>query len=193
MKKVFLIGDSIRIGYDQYVRELMQDAAQVYWSDDNARFVAYTYRMVPEWASNDCDPATIDIVHWNVGMWDALHYLGDDTQTTYEEYRNGLVRIIHRMKKVFPNAKFIFALTTSVIEERMGADFYRRNDEIEEFNRIACEIMKQESVAIDDLYSTARSMSDDYHSEDGTHFTEEGFRILAGAVVASITSELENG
>ena len=32
MKRIFLIGDSIRLGYDGYVRELMQDEAQLYWS-----------------------------------------------------------------------------------------------------------------------------------------------------------------
>lgn len=48
MKRIFLIGDSIRIGYDQYVRELMADAAQLYWSDDNARFVGYTLRYLSD-------------------------------------------------------------------------------------------------------------------------------------------------
>ena len=81
MKRIFLIGDSIRIGYDQYVRELMVDTAQLYWPDDNARFVGYTLRYLHEWAGHDCDPKSIDVVHWNNGLWDALHVLGEDAQT----------------------------------------------------------------------------------------------------------------
>ena len=71
MKRVFLIGDSIRIGYDAYVRELLEGRAQVYWSGDNARFVQYTLRYISEWAVQDCDPERIDIAYWNNGLWDA--------------------------------------------------------------------------------------------------------------------------
>ena len=182
MKKVFLIGDSIRIGYDSIVRELMQDEAQLYWSQDNARFSAYTYRYASEWAQEDCDAKSIDVVHWNNGLWDALHLFGDEAQTTFDEYRTDLTRIARRLKKLFPNAKIIFALTTSVVEERMGGGFYRRNAEIERFNAIAREVMAQEGVEIDDLYTVAREMSVDWHAQDGTHFTEEGYRALAEAV-----------
>ena len=50
MKNIFLIGDSIRQGYDSIVRDMMADRAQIYWSDDNARFIQYTQRYVHEWA-----------------------------------------------------------------------------------------------------------------------------------------------
>ena len=31
MKKVLLLGDSIRMGYDEYVKELLQDTCEVYY------------------------------------------------------------------------------------------------------------------------------------------------------------------
>ncbi len=189
MKKIFLIGDSIRIGYDSHVRALMENEAQLFWSDDNARFVSYTLRYAHEWARHDCDPEKIDVVHWNNGLWDALHVLGEDAHTPVQEYANGLRRIARRLKKVFPNAKIIFALTTSVIEERMSDQFFRRNAEIELYNQAAREVMAEEGVAIDDLYTVAREMSDDWHALDGTHFTEEGYRALAEAVVKSLRAE----
>ncbi len=182
MKKVFLIGDSIRIGYDRYGKELLEDRAQLYWVDDNARFVAYTLRYVSEWAGHGCDPAAIDVVHWNNGLWDALHMLGDEPQTPLEEYRAGLRRIARRLKFLFPNAKIVFGLTTSVIEARMSPRFYRRNAEIERYNAVAREVMAEEGVAVNDLYAVASAMSDDWHSQDGTHFTEDGYRALARAV-----------
>ena len=188
MKRIFLIGDSIRIGYDQYVRELMADTAQLYWPDDNARFVGYTLRYLHEWAGHDCDPKSIDVVHWNNGLWDALHVLGEDAQTPVPEYAETLRRIARRLKKVFPNARIVFALTTFVIEERMNPLFYRRNAEIERYNAAARAVMAEEGVLIDDLYAVARDMSADWHAQDGTHFTEEGYRALARAVADRLSA-----
>ena len=186
MKRIFLIGDSIRIGYDSIVREMMENEAQLYWSNDNARFVSHTLRYAHEWAKSDCDPEKIDIVHWNNGLWDALHVLGEEPQTPLEEYRNGLKRIVGRLRKVFPNAKIIFGLTTFVIEERMGDQFFRRNAEIEQYNAVAREVMAEEGVRVNDLYTVAKEMPLDWHSPDGTHFTEEGYRALAEAVVKAL-------
>lgn len=42
MKKVFLLGDSIRKGYDKYVERAFEGKASVYYPEDNCRFAAYT-------------------------------------------------------------------------------------------------------------------------------------------------------
>jgi len=183
MKKIYLIGDSIRLGYDSRVRELLEDEAQVYWAMDNARFVQYTLRCLSDWGNNDCPAEKIDLVHWNNGLWDALHVLGDELpQTTPDAYREGLVRIIGRIRKVFPNAKITFATTTSVIESRLKPTFYRKNSEIEQYNAIAREVMAEYGIEIDDLYPVSCDMPDDWHSEDGVHYTPEGYQALAEAV-----------
>ncbi len=41
MKKVFLIGDSIKSGYDRYVKESMANIAEVYYHNENCRFYEY--------------------------------------------------------------------------------------------------------------------------------------------------------
>ena len=194
MKRVFLIGDSIRIGYDAYVRELLEGRAQVYWSGDNARFVQYTLRYISEWAVQDCDPERIDIAYWNNGLWDAAHVFGDEQpQTPLDEYKLNLRRIIGRLRRVFPAATIIFGTTTSVIEERMTSQFYRRNAEIERYNDAARTVMREENVAVSELYDVSRAMPDDWHSQDGTHFTEDGYRALAEAVARDIGSFLREG
>ena len=199
MKKIYLIGDSIREGYDQFVQEELAGKALVYWSADNARYVWYTLRALWDWTQpawdsmwTSCgfDPKEIDIVHWNNGLWDALHMLGDETQTSYEEYRHGLERIIRRLKVIFPNAQITFALSTSVIESRMSEIFYRRNAEIEQYNEIARQVMARENIPIDDLYAVATQMSDDWHAADGTHYTKEGFQALGHAVAQFLESLL---
>lgn len=191
MKKVFLIGDSIRLGYDSRVRELLLDEAQLYWSRENAQYTTHTLRFVHEWASTDCDPETIDLVHWNNGLWDTLHVLGDELpMIPPEAYRENLHRIAGRLRRVFPRAQIAFATTTSVITERMRPGFSRTNGEIERYNDIAREVMREEQIAVDDLYPVARAMPDDWHALDGTHYTEEGYQALAEAVAAFLRALL---
>ena len=190
MKRIFLIGDSIRIGYDAYVRELLPPEYRCYWSMDNARFCAYTLRYAHEWVRQDCDPETIDLVHWNNGLWDILHLFGDEAQTSPEEYRTGVRRIARRLKYLMPNARIAFALTTSVVEEKYRAEFCRGNAEIEQYNAIAMDALKDENVLFDDLYTVSRRMTPDMRAEDGTHFAESGYRALAEAVSDFIVRNL---
>ena len=43
MKKVLLLGDSIRMGYDDYVKDLLKGEYEVYYdAEDNGRFSSYT-------------------------------------------------------------------------------------------------------------------------------------------------------
>ena len=72
MKKVFLIGDSIRMGYDKYVAEQLAGEAEVAYSADNAQFTEYTLRHLGDW-KEQLKLDSVDVVHWNVGLWDTLH------------------------------------------------------------------------------------------------------------------------
>ena len=194
MKKVYLIGDSIRGGYDSIVRDILQDEAQVLWPNDSSRYAPYTLRALREWAGDsNLYPEKIDLIHWNCGLWDTHRSGLDDMreiQTAPEEYRRVLKAIVCRMRKLFPNAAIAFANTTYVIEEYYGTDFSRRNSDIDLYNRIAAEVMGGEGVEIDDLYTVSRDMPKEYHSEDGTHFTPEGYRVLAEAVSDFLRTQL---
>ncbi len=182
-KRIFLIGDSIRVGYDEYVREQMAGEALLYWPEDNARFVSYTLRYIHEWAAHDCRADEIDIVHWNNGLWDTLHLCGDEVQTDEEGYRLGLRQIIKRLRTVFPKARIVFALSTCVVEEYYDrAQYWRENAAVERYNAIAREVMAEEGVAIDDLYAVSKALPLEWHAPDGTHYTAEGYRALGQAV-----------
>lgn len=81
MKTVFLMGDSIRMGYDRYVRDALADEAAVYYPSENCRFAQYTLRNAHEWIEKDCQPERVDVVHWNAGLWDVLRLFGDEPLT----------------------------------------------------------------------------------------------------------------
>ena len=41
MKKIVLIGDSIRMGYDKYVKDALSGVAEVYYPEENCKFAEY--------------------------------------------------------------------------------------------------------------------------------------------------------
>ena len=188
MKNLFLIGDSIRFGappsspgYGIYVKEKLAGKANVYAPNDNCRFAQYTLRYLHEWASN-VPKEEIDVVHWNNGLWDVLRLLGDDAFTPIDFYQDTLKRIEKRIRFLFPNAKIIFALSTSVKEEWGDPAFFRYNHEIELYNQKAIEVLEPLGVTINDLYSITCKFDDTMRS-DWVHYNEEGSKILADAVI----------
>jgi hypothetical protein len=184
MKKLYLIGDSTREGFEPLVREKLSGRAEVFSPGCNCEFAQYTLRHLHDWVERiDC-AKEIDVVHWNNGLWDTLHLFGDECLTPPDVYASMLRRIHKRIGVIFPHAKVIFALSTPVIEELFSnpAKAYRLNADTREYNNIASRIMKELKVEIDDLFTAASGFSPDLYA-DHTHFTREGYDILADVVV----------
>jgi len=198
MTNIYLIGDSIRFGapgspgYGVYVREKTNGIANVFAPNENCRFAQHTLRYLHEWTS-DIDKKSINIVHWNNGLWDALRLFGDDPLTSIDVYGNMLKRVYKRISMLFPNARVIFALSTAVIEEWANPDFIRYNHEIEAYNQKAKEVMNELGVPVNDLYSVSAAFDRSLHS-DWVHFGVEGSNLLADAVIKACfsTSERQN-
>ena len=190
MKNIFLIGDSIRFGapgspgYGIFVKEKLEGIANVFYPNENSKFASYTLRYLQEWAK-DVDKEKIDVVHWNNGLWDVLRLFGDEPFTDIETYGKTLVRVYNRIKLLFPNAKVIFALSTSVKEEWGSPDFFRRNSEIEQYNQKAVEVLGGLGVEINDLYSVTKGFDDSLRS-DWVHYGENGSKILADKVIEKV-------
>ena len=195
MKKIYLIGDSIRVGatgspgYGVYVAEKLAGEAEVYAPTANCAFCQHTFRYLHEWAAR-APKEEIDVVHWNNGLWDVLRLLGDDPFTDLDYYGVILARLYKRIRLLFPKAKIIFALSTSVKEEWANKDFLRLNSDIETYNKKAIEVLAPLGVTFDDLYTVSCGFEDSLRS-DWVHFGEDGSRILADAVIKSIFEVLE--
>ena len=119
MKNIVLLGDSIRMGYDKYVKEALSDVANVYYPNDNCAFAVHTLRYAHEWKSKGGWPDDVDLVHWNAGLWDALELFGDEPLTSLSYYGEAIARIERRLRMLFPKAKFVFATSTPVLEENV--------------------------------------------------------------------------
>ena len=190
MKKIVLIGDSIRMGYDKYVKEAFAEVAEVYYPSANCSFATNIIRFVHEWKKKGEWPDDVDLVHWNAGLWDVPEILGDDPVTPIDQYEVQIARIDKRLRLLFPSAKIIFATSTAVQEEKFGETFKRRNSTIEAFNVAAIKALDGTGTVIDDLYAVTATAPEECHS-DMTHYsTPAGIERVGGKVIECISSEL---
>ena len=191
MKKVILLGDSIRMGYDKYVKDALAGVAEVYYPDDNCRFAQYLLRNMHQWKNEGKWPTDADIVHWNAGLWDIVELYGEEPLTIEAQYAEMVKRIDRHIRRLFPSAKIVFATTTSVVESGFRPEFKRRNSYIERYNEIAVDALAVSDCKINDLYALTRTLPDACRS-DATHFnTPEGRKALGDRVLSYICGELE--
>ena len=191
MKKIILIGDSIRLGYEAYVRSAFRDVAEVYAPEENCRFAHYVFRYLHEWKAIGNWPTDADVVHWNAGLWDVIHFFGEEAQTSLSAYAEVIARIDRRLRTLFPQAKIVFATSTSVDEEAYKQSSYKRsNDEIARYNRAAVEALSSTDAIINDLFPLTLALPAEARS-DLTHFNNDlGCRYLGSWVTAKIASVL---
>ena len=191
MKKIILIGDSIRMGYDKYVKDALCGIAEVYYPDDSARFSEYTLRYLSDWKHDNGWGDDIDLVHWNTGLWDVLEMYGEAPISNPQQYGETIGKIERQIKLLFPKAKQIFATSTSVIEEKYGSDRKRHNSVIEQYNKIAVDVLSGTECKINDLYSLTKNAPLEIRAGDPTHFyTPEGTKLIGNRVVSYICNEL---
>lgn len=191
MKKIILIGDSIRLGYDKYVKNALSGVAEVYYSDDSARFSQYTLRYLSDWKNDNGWGEDIDLVHWNTGLWDVLEMYGEEPISNLQQYGETIGKIQRQIKLLFPNAIQIFATSTSVLEEKYGPTRKRHNATIEQYNKIAIEVLSNTDCLINDLYTLTKCAPLEIRNGDPTHFyTPEGTKLIGDRVLSHICGEL---
>ena len=191
-KKILLIGDSIRMGYDKYVKEHLKDSCEVYFPAENCQFAQYVLRHLGDWKASLKLDETLDLVHFNVGHWDTLEFYDDGCLTPIDMYAFFLDKICKRIRRHYPNAKVVFATSTPVIEERFLTPHIsvRRNETVKKYNEVAKEIVVKHGFIINDLYPLLENAPKEYYS-DMTHlYTPEGTQVLADAVLKVICREL---
>jgi len=185
MKNILLLGDSIRRGYDKAVKKTLDGKANVYFPEDNCRFAAYLLRTLHEHKALVPD-GKVDVLHWNAGLWDCLRLFEEEPQTPIDMYAYYIDRVCVRIKKLFPDAKVICATSTKVLSEIMPKDFKRYNEEIEEYNKVAVEIVKKYGFAVNDLYAVSTSLPEEAHSDFVHYYTPMGTEAFANEVLSHI-------
>ena len=189
MKKILLIGDSIRAGYDKYTKMAFEDSAEIYFPKDNCRFTGYIIRHLLDWKNQLELGEDVDLIHWNAGLWDDLIMLDGKQHTSLETYKENIERICNIIKILFPRAEMIFATSTPVQEELFTV-CKRYNKDTEEYNAAAIEIVQKHGGHINDLYTLMSEAPVEYHSDLTHYYTREGTRIITNQVVRCIENVL---
>ena len=171
--KITLLGDSIRLQYQDRVAELLGGDFEVFGPSENCRFAKYTLRGLFDWEKKMSGSR---IVHWNNGLWDICNLFGDGLFSSEQEYIDNMLRIADILLSRYD--KVIFATMTPVTERNK----YNKNVDIERYNALAVDALSKKGVIINDLYSLVAADIDRYISSDEIHLSNEGIELCAKQV-----------
>ncbi|MDX2431248.1 MAG: SGNH/GDSL hydrolase family protein [Bacteroides sp.] len=200
LPKVFIYGDSISIGYTEYVRASLEGNALVYRLHVNGGssndFIARMETLRKAMFQPDLEQGwdfQWDLIHFNVGLHD-LKYIAQgklDKEngkqvTSLDKYADNLRSIIDYLKSTYPDAKLIFASTTPVPEGEAG----RIAGDAKRYNKAARKVVKKHrDIGYNDLYKFAEPVLEEHAAGPGNvHFNSEGSRLL-GIEVADVIAE----
>lgn len=184
--KVLLIGDSIRLFYEEALRKELGDAYQVYSPAENCRFAAYAANSLRFWLNDFPKP---DIIHFNAGLWDTGILFGENESfTPLDHYVFYMKRILKTLQTT--GAKIIFATTTPTDENKRFESNPRfasqQNEIIKAYNQAVLEAFSGEDIVIDDLYAVINANKEGFISGDYIHPSKAGVNALAKAAAKCI-------
>ena len=182
LPRVLLIGDSISIGYTLPTREALAGKANVHRPPVNCCGTPEILNNLKKWLASD--QGRWDVIHFNSGIHD-IKRPGGNRVVTPEEYGKNLRIIVKLLKNT--GAELIWCSTTLSPEAVCGAPA----EDFVIYNTIAENIMKENGIAINDLYSFSLPRLDEIQIPVNSHFTPEGYKVLATQVSAAISKALE--
>lgn len=185
MKKILLIGDSIRLSYRTKVAELLEGRATLAGPDENCRFSAYTLFNLSSWLGDE----SYDVIHWNNGQWDTCHMPDGKIHTPLKAYLDLQERIAGILKT--RTKRLVFATTTPVWPEQFdsGTIHPRRNEDITAYNAAATELMRNLDVEVNDLHTPVVAEVKRFICDDMVHLTTEGVDLCARKIAALISPQ----
>lgn len=199
MRQVILIGDSIRAGYQPVVARLLRGLAQVWGPLDNCYTSTQVLARLNEWLLDRLTPRGDDgrpgsVVHLNVGLHDLKRYRPDGRiETPLDVYREQVLAILSRVVRHPTRPRVISARTTPVNQARHNRrkEFDRHESDVERYNEVADAVAGKLVLPLNDLYALVMQQGRDaLLTQDGVHYTPDGYERLGESVAAAIRSDL---
>ncbi len=189
MVRVVLIGDSIRMGYQDVVAQELDTEAQVWGPTENGGTSANVLAHLDDWVIQ----RRPEIVHLNCGLHDLrTDRVSKEKAVPLVQYAENIDRIFGRIQRQ-TDATLIWASTTPVNEKWHTREkpFDRYEADVVAYNRAAREAAERMGVPVNDLLEVVmRAGRDRLLSPDGVHFTKEGSALLGKEVAAAIRARL---
>jgi len=185
MPSVVLIGDSIRLGYQPFVREILSGEADVWGPKENGGTSVNVLAHLEPWAIS----READVIHLNCGLHD-LKRLADPARPDVglDAYRDNVRTILTTLGER-TRSRIVWATTTPVNarwhEEQKR--FVRLEVDVAAYNEAAVAVATELGLPVDDLCAAVEAAGRDaLLGPDGVHFKEEGYRLLAETVAESV-------
>ena len=182
MKKIILLGDSVRMQVQPAVAEKLADIAEVTGPEENCRWSGYLLNSLRFWLPQLPSP---DLVQWNSGLWD----MGDDYQEgrhfyppdLYEETCRRICRILRKVTGK-PDLPLVIATTTPTL--------HGDHEDIRQYNDILRKVAAAERATVNDLYAVVFPNRTEMIGEDHIHLTSSGVEAVAEQTAAVLRSVL---
>ena len=190
---VILLGDSIRINYQEVVKNQLENKADIWVPDENCQDSVFVLKNLDKWLTGKRP----DVIHINCGLHDVFIENNGLPRRTPEDYRENLDKIFSILTSEFISSQIIFALTTPVYEERQKTSktygrLVRRNTDIDAINKKAIEVCRKYNVKIDDLNSAVLEEGvENLIFEDGVYLNEKGKKYIGKRVSKCIENTIE--
>ena len=179
-----LIGDSIRMGYQETVRRELEPGIRVRSPEPNGGPSRNVLAHLDAWVL-DRPP---QVAHVNCGLHDlAKDFESGLARVPLEEYAANVARIFERLQAA--GIRPVWATTTPVDEvlHHRNKSFDRFEADVEAYNEVALKAAGAAGVAVNDLFAVIESAGRQrLLRDDGVHFTDEGSRLLGEAVAAFV-------
>jgi len=196
MKKVMLIGDEIRLAYQERVRELLADVCEVVYVRNNSGYTASALWFVREQVENAFKWEDIALIHWNTGIWDHHRTLDDGLPLISAEEHLRWNRRFHRQLALYAD-RLIWATTTPAGDGYKydpngiyGIPKDEWNREVKLYNDMVSAYLSNKGVVINDLY-TLVSAHPEYLGEDGINLSEAGVEAVSQHIAREIRTLLD--
>ena len=183
LPRVLLIGDSISIGYTLPTRKLLEGKANVHRIPVNGGPSSRGVSGLKRWLG----AGKWDVIHFNWGLHDLKGMPPDNKhQVPIEQYQKNMKQLVADMRKT--GAKLFWASTTPVPEG--GVKPHRTDADVVAYNEVAATIMRDNGIAVNDLYALAKPRLAELQLPVNVHFKPEGSQELAKQVAGAIENAL---
>ena len=181
LPKLFLIGDSIRSGYQDTVQGLLGTQFEISvqpagWTGD----AVDALNFVDDWLA----AGPYDVIHFNWGLHDvytARPGMDGEVAVSIEDYQTATEAMVAKLKA--SGATLVWANTTPSYD----CEPTFNESDIVAYNAVAKAIMDANDIPINDLHSLAWEYLPEIQLAPGNiHYNAEGNRILGTAVAGAI-------
>lgn len=196
--KVLLLGDSLRVACQFRVRELLEvDGMDVVWPGASTGDAGSLSEMVEALiGAHQPDMACFSAGLAARELYGEFARAGEPTSATLETYEQGVLRVAESLRR-FCGRQVVFVGALHVHEARFGLTIddpevtelgRRLNRRIDQFNRVAFEVLGRVNVMSTGLERRVGAHLDEAIGADGVSLSVAGVERVAGALADGVYS-----